>query len=143
MPWEFVKGRSSFGVEPLGMDEVSIVQTTNNRNKDKKFYRMNVHLDNFPKDTKSVKLAIDKEKQRIGLFKCPLAEAFEGKGLTKYSDKSKVRYITLPRTIIELGFEKGRYQIVKKKEQPEDMYFYISVKGKKEGKKEEAKEKTE
>jgi hypothetical protein len=142
MPWELLKGKSG-GVgftDLLTKDLVSICGSKSGKKENRRIYMLK---ENFPKDTKQVHVMIDKEKKRIGFFTVPKGQEFSAKALSKNNkhDENKVYVSMTLKVMEELGFEKGRYEIIRKKD-IENMYFYISAQKKAEKKEEvaEAKE---
>lgn len=138
--WEIISGRSnSFGMEKIGDNEVSIVNSKSGANKPN--FRICMARGHFPKEAVSVIVMMDKEKKRIGFFRVDKGQEFQAKRLSSFGKSQKDKtYISMPRRISEMGFEKARYQILKLKNPPENMYFYITADKKTEKKEEPTKE---
>lgn len=128
MGWEDAPGRTkSQGINPrMPEDQVAIVTS---KNRDKITYRINVNFASFPEGVKQVKIRMDVEKNRLGLFAVPEGEMMTGKAINAYDKKNrKSGYISLStETIEKLKLAKGRYKICKMKEPVPGMYFFIKT----------------
>jgi len=100
---------------------VSIVTSKVNKSH---VFRLNFTKKNLPEGQNRIILKVDKHKGRIGVFKAIKDD--EGRRVTPYGKKTRLVYISCPRIIGEIGFKKGRYEIIRKSDNP-DIYFYISV----------------
>jgi hypothetical protein len=131
MGWEDVvnvRGGNSQFFKKIADDEVSVIFS---KQKTTVTVRVNAKKIHFPKNAKgeipkTVKIRVDREKKRIGFFK---DEISSGHRLIPYGKVGDYVYISVGKVMKELGFEKGRYKILKKEDTPE-MYFYLSPKKK-------------
>lgn len=122
MGWEEVphSGGNNGFFERIADDEVSIIVT---KIKNSRIWRINFAKINLPENTPTLMLKVDKIKQRIGFFKAPSPEG--GRKVIGYGKKSRLVYVSCPKILGEVGFERGRYKIIKPKEPDENLFFFL------------------
>jgi len=124
MGWEEVPcthGNSMF--TQMSDKEVSLVYVKTKKGPN---LRMNIVRASLPEKTVALAVKIDREKKRVGFFK-PKDEV-DGRRVIAYNKKrnSRMVYCSLPKVVKELGFDRGRYEIVKK-DGIEGLVFMIYV----------------
>jgi len=121
MGWEKVAvGGSHRSGPPLGPDEVSIIETKNGNSL---LHRINFRASILPDGCKAVTLNIDKKRKRLGFFKAE--EGYERRVIS-YNRQRSLVYVSIPKTIVALGFRRGRFKIFRgNAKAPDNLHFYI------------------
>ena len=121
MGWTMMKKNTSFS-NPLKHNEVSIIAS---KIRNYIGYRINVLSERFPEGLDEICILMDLDKKRIGFFKDGPKGSL--RKISNYGQNCKLVYVSVAKSVIlSLGFEVGRYKILRKKDDP-NLLFYISV----------------
>ncbi len=130
MGWVIVPSKGGgIGQNLMSDKEVSIVTS---KVKNATMWRINMLRSVFPEKARNVIMKIDEENKRVGFFKVDDTneeQLFIAKKFGSYGKTSKTIYVSGPKLMEKMGFTpKGtRYKIIKPKDRPDDMYFYIDA----------------